>query len=166
MMRARMSLRFVSLFLLTAACEAQRETGRRAEPVFRSIHVQSGRVTLGQVLPRGVTAAPLTDTAIAVPPDTLALAERLTVHRTPAGIVTAVTFEFGNDADFEKMIGGYTATLGAPERSRSNGQSQAGIEVALWRDARTEFRLMHDAGKLAAPVRAELRDRALTRVAP
>ena len=151
------------IFPFAAACSAQREATKKPEPLFRVVHAQSGNVILGQRLPRGVTVVPESDTLVALPPDTNSVAVRLSVHRTLAGIVTAISYDFANDADYEKMLTAYAGTIGPFERTRALRPGETRADTALWRDARTEFRLIRDPGRADGPVRGDLRDRASAR---
>jgi len=118
----------------------------------------NGTITLGQPLPLAIAPTHTGDTVIALPRGSFTGAERVYVHLTQAGNVRSVVFDHAHSANFYSMIDEHAVTLGAPRRSRPQRQGEEPADLAVWRDARTELRLVRDPNRSAWTVRSELGD--------
>ena len=126
--------------------------------IFRTVQVMNGTITLGQPLPIAIAPTHVGDTVIVLPRGSFTGAERIYVYLTPSGNVRSVVFDYAHPANFYSMIDEKAVTLGAPQRSQPQRQGEEPTELAVWRDARTELRLVRDPNRSAWTVRSELRD--------
>jgi hypothetical protein len=70
-----------------------------------------------------------------------------------------VIFDYGRDVDFDAMVADYVASLGPAERQTLRRAGEEPADVAVWRDERTEFRIIRDPNRSAWTVRSVLRNR-------
>lgn len=163
----------VLIALLVVACAVDSGTKDSAEAsrvstaspfpgppsIPRSVRVNTGTIALGDPLAPAVATRRDGDTISVLGAGAIAGAERVYVHLTSAGIVKAVIIDYSHAANFYSILDEHAVTLGAPERSTPTRRGEEPAEVAVWRDAQTELRLVRDPNRSAWTVRSELVDR-------
>jgi hypothetical protein len=156
------ALRLVALFAIAACAPSVDDVTPAANAptpeIFRTVQVTNGTITLGQPLPIAIAPTHTGDTVIALPRGSFGGAERIYVYLTPTGNVRSMVFDYAQSVNFYSMIDENAVTLGAPQRSQPQRQGEEPADLAIWRDARTELRLVRDPNRSAWTVRSELHD--------
>jgi hypothetical protein len=119
-----------------------------------------GPLTLGEPLNPAVAGAGVGETMVVLGPGIAGGADRAQVHLTPNGTVRSIILDYPHTTNYQSMIDERAAALGPPQRSKPARQGEEPTDLAVWRDARTELRILRDPNRSAWTVRAELIDRA------
>lgn len=125
--------------------------------MFRYFQLKAGRVELGAPLPSTVTELGIPGDepgSLVLPSTAIRGAERITLVLASTGELSAATFEYGPDVDFETRVTDYRA-LGDPARRATPDSG----EEARWEDDATAFTLRRVPNGGGSRVTAELRDR-------
>lgn len=131
---------------------------RAARPIFRWTQVDGGVITLGEPLAPAIARVGPADTVVSLPRGSFGGAERIAVHLAAGGVVRGLTFDYILGADYAAMVAEYERTLGPARRSVETRPGEVAADVAVWRDERTELRLVRDPNRSAWTVRAYLWD--------
>jgi hypothetical protein len=127
--------------------------------LFRKVTTTGGVIALGMPLDQSLVASRISDSLIQLTARSIKGVDRAYVVVSATGLVRAVMVDYSFNASYEKLLSAYTASFGNPTRAQIQRQGEEPVNLALWRDARTEFRLIHDRNRNAWTVRSELRDR-------
>jgi len=97
------------------------------------------------------------DTVVALAPGTFERAQSVRVHRTPAGVVSSIMFDYPQTADFQAMQSEYRRLFGPPREHQKPANDEE-LERLVWQDSLTRFELVRDPKRSAATVYTRLSD--------
>ncbi len=146
------------LLALFAGCRPADQPGA-ARPIFRHFNTEMSAIQLGQKwTAEEVPGAEPGDTVVGLPAGTFESAQAVRVHRTPAGVVSSIMFDYPPSADFQAMQADYTQRLGPPIEHERPSNADA-PERLVWQDSLTRLELIRDPARSASTVYSRLSDR-------
>ena len=144
------------LVALSAGCGPEQVPARR--PIFRNFNTEVSTIQLGQRwTAEEVPGAEPGDTVIALSPGTFERAQAVRVHRTPAGVVSSIMFDYPQTTDFQAMQAEYNQLLGPPKEHLKPARDDA-PERLVWHDSITRFELVRDPKRSASTIYTRLTD--------
>ncbi len=154
----------VALFIVLSAlpgCRPDTDQPNATRPIFRHFNTELSTIQLGRPwTAEEVAGAEPGDTVVALPPETFERAQAVRVHRTPAGVVSSIMFDYPQGTDFQAMQTEYRQLLGPPEHEER--QDGGGSERLVWEDSLTRFELIRDHKRSASTIYTRLSDRSGT----
>jgi len=162
-MRSLFSALFILLVTCIAGCLPAVDKPGAARPIFRHYNTELSTIRLGELwTAEEVAGAEAGDTVVGLSLNPAERAQAVRVHRTPAGVVSSIMFDYPQATDFGAMQKEYTDLLGSPAKhDRPRGPDAA--ERIVWQDSVTSFELVRDPTRSASPIYTRLLDRSLTR---
>ncbi len=158
MLRVRYLILLVLLVPSSGACRQDRNEPASPRAIFREIATEGSTIRLGERWSADeVPGATPADTVVGLPAGTFGGAQAIRVHRTRAGIVTALMFDYPQTADFQRMRAEYTERLGPPVRHERPENAEA-AERVVWQDGQTRFELTRDPKRSASTIYSRLSD--------
>jgi hypothetical protein len=153
--------RAIACLLLTAliACAPASDQPGTTQPIFRHFNTEVSSIRLGdRWTAEEVPGAEPSDTVVALPSGTFEKAQAVRVHRSPAGVVSSIMFDYPQDADFDAMREEYTRLFGPPAEHERSGNAEA-RERLVWVDSLTLFELVRDPRRSVSTIYTRLIDR-------
>jgi hypothetical protein len=148
----------ILLLLVSGACGAGSDQPAGPRPIFRHFNTEVSTIQLGQSwTAEEVPGAEPGDTVVALPAGTFERAQSVRVHRTPAGVVSSIMFDYPETADFQAMRSEYSRLLGQPRQHVKPADAEA-AERLVWQDSLTRFELVRDPKRSASTVYTRLSD--------
>jgi hypothetical protein len=151
-----------SLYLLLAAlaaCAPASDQPVATRPILRHFNTEVSSIRLGEPwTAEEVPGAEPGDTVVALPSGTFERAQAVRVHRTPAGVVSSIMFDYPQLADFQAMQQEYTRLYGPPSTHEQPAKPEA-RERLIWQDSLTLFELVRDPRRSVSTIYARLIDR-------
>ena len=148
----------VLLLLATVACSPASDRPAAPRPIFRHFNTEVSNIQLGQSwTAEEVPGAEPGDTVVALVPGTFERAQSVRVHRTPAGVVSSIMFDYPQTADFQAMQSEYSRLFGPPFQHQKAASDEE-PERLVWQDSLTRFELVRDPKRSAATVYTRLSD--------
>lgn len=142
-----------------AGCRPAPDQPGAARPIFRHVNTEMSTLQLGQSwTAEEVPGAEPGDTVVALPSGTFERAQAVRVHRTPAGVVSSIMFDYPQAADFQAMHTEYRQLLGPPKEHERPRKADA-RERLVWEDSLTRFELVRDPRRSTSTVYTRLSDR-------
>lgn len=150
---------FYLLLGALAACAPASDQAATKRPIFRHFNTEVSSIRLGEPwTAEEVPGAEPTDTVVALPSGTFERAQSVRVHRTSAGVVSSIMFDYPQTADFRAMQEEYTRLFGPPARHEQSKNPEA-RERLIWQDSLTIFELVRDPKRSVSTVYTRLTDR-------
>ncbi|MBA3445669.1 MAG: hypothetical protein H0T58_12570 [Gemmatimonadales bacterium] len=151
---------FIVLAVLPG-CRPDADQPNATRPIFRHFNTELSTIQLGQLwTAEEVAGAEPGDTVVALPAETFERAQAVRVHRTPAGVVSSIMFDYPQGTDFQAMQTEYRQLLGPPEHEGRRDGNQP--ERMVWQDSLTRFELVRDPTRSASTIYTRLSDRSGT----
>ena len=148
----------VLLLLASGACSPASDRSATPRPIFRHFNTEVSNIQLGESwTAEEVPGADPGDTVVALAPGTFERAQSVRVHRTPAGVVSSIMFDYPQTADFQAMQSEYSQLFGPP-RQHQKPTNDEELERLVWQDSLTRFELVRDPKRSAATVYTRLSD--------
>ncbi len=148
----------VLLLLASGACGPDADQPATPRPIFRHFNTEVSNIQLGQSwTAEEVPGADLSDTVVALTPGTFERAQSVRVHRTPAGVVSSIMFDYPQTADFQAMQSEYSQLFGPPRQHQKPVNDEA-LERLVWQDSLTRFELVRDPKRSVGTVYTRLTD--------
>ena len=150
-----------SLYLLAGlvACAPASDRPGTTRPIFRHFNTEVSSIRLGEHwTAEEVPGADAGDTVVALPSGTFERAQAVRVHRTPAGVVSSIMFDYPQGADFQAMQQEYTRLFGPPATHDRSPKAEE-RERVVWQDSVTLFELVRDPSRSASTIYTRLTDR-------
>jgi hypothetical protein len=145
-----------------AACAPASDRPGRTRPIFRHFNTEVSSIRLGEHwTAEEVPGAEPGDTVVALPTGTFERAQAVRVHRTPAGVVSSIMFDYPQEANFQAMQQEYTKLFGPPTRHDQARKAEE-RERVVWQDSLTHFELVRDPSRSASTIYTRLTDRTRT----
>jgi hypothetical protein len=140
----------VLLLLASGACSPAADQTATPRPIFRHFNTEVSNIQLGQSwTAEEVPGADPGDTVVALAPGTFERAQSVRVHRTPAGLVSSIMFDYPDTANFQAMQSEYSRLLGPPRQHQKPANDKE-LERLVWQDSLTRFELVRDPKRSAA----------------
>jgi len=150
--------RAVTVLLATLSVGCGPEQTPEPRPIFRNFNTEVSTIHLGQRwTAEEVPGAELEDTVVALPPGTFERAQSVRVHRTPAGVVSSIMFDYPQTTNFQAMQAEYSRLLGPPKEHQKPPRDDA-PERLVWHDSLTRFELVRDPKRSASTIYTRLTD--------
>jgi hypothetical protein len=152
--------RGIAYLLLGAliGCAPSSDQPATTRPIFRHFNTEVSSIRLGEHwTAEEVAGAEASDTVVALPSGTFEKAQAVRVHRSPAGVVSSIMFDYPQDADFHAMQEEYTRVLGSPAEHERPRNAEA-RERLVWRDSLTLFELVRDPRRSVSTIYTRLID--------
>ena len=148
----------VLLLLASGACAPASDRPATPRPIFRHFNTEVSNIQLGQTwTAEEVPGADPGDTVVALTPGTFERAQSVRVHRTPAGVVSSIMFDYPQTADFQAMQSEYGRLFGPP-RQHQKPVNDEELERLVWQDSLTRFELVRDPKRSVGTVYTRLTD--------
>jgi hypothetical protein len=146
------------LLLTVVACGPASDQPGATRPIFRHFNTEVSSLRLGEPwTAEEVPGAEVTDTVVALPSGTFERAQAVRVHRSPAGVVSSIMFDYPQEADFHAMQEEYTKLFGPPVEHEQSRNPEA-RERLVWADSLTRFELVRDPSRSASSIYTRLTD--------
>src|SRR5215203_812061 len=161
MKRSILTLLLITLFAL-ASCRSRDKAGEH-RPIFRHYNNELSTIRLGEPwTAEEVPGSEPGDTVVGLPSSPADKTQAIRVHRTTAGVVSSIMFDYPQAADFDAMQKEYTDLFGPPVRHDRPSRAD-GAERIVWQDSLTTFELVRDRARSASTIYTRLLDRAISR---
>ena len=151
------------LFMLLALASCQpREKAGEHRPIFRHYNNELSTIRLGEPwTAEEVPGSEPGDTVIGLRSSPADKAQAIRVHRTAAGVVSSIMFDYPQSADYGAMQKEYTDLFGPPLRHDRPSRAD-GAERIVWQDSLTTFELVRDPARSASTIYTRLLDRSIS----
>jgi hypothetical protein len=147
------------LLATLAACAPASDQPAAPRSIFRHFNTEVSSIRLGEPwTAEEVPGAEPNDPVVALPSGTFERAQAVRVHRSPAGIVSSIMFDYPQEADFGAMQQEYMRLFGPPAEHERSEKAEA-RERLVWRDSLTLFELVRDPRRSASTIYTRLTDR-------
>src|SRR5215218_4986934 len=155
--RMKRSARTLLVFMLVAlaSCRPGDKAGEH-RPIFRHYNNELSTIRLGEPwTAEEVPGSEPGDTVVGLPSSPADKAQAIRVHRTAAGVVTSIMFDYPQAADFDAMQKEYTDLFGPPVRHDRPSRAHR-AERIVWQDSLTTFELVRDPARSASTIYTRL----------
>lgn len=152
----------VSMLIVLASCRSGDKAAEH-RPIFRHYNNELSTIQLGEPwTAEEVPGSEPGDTVVGLPSSPADKAQAIRVHRTAAGVVTSIMFDYPQAADFGAMEKEYTDLFGPPLRHDRPSRAE-GAERIVWQDSLTTFELVRDPARSSSTIYTRLLDRSISR---